>query len=91
MANPKNVPQDPENTDSDYDIRMANLRDSDVDVESLLSGGSDIDQLIEAGVLDDEEYFTREQIEQQQRDSFAQRQAEVAHLLRGEYNIVGEL
>ncbi len=91
MAIPKTVPQDPENTGSDYDIRMANLQGSDADIADLLSGGNDIDQLIEAGVLDDGQYYTREEIEQQQRDSFAQRQAEVAHLLRGEYNIVGEL
>lgn len=91
MAIPKNVPQDPENTDSDYDIRMANLQGSDADIEFLLSGGGDIDQLIEAGVLDDGEYFTRDEIKQQHVEEKRLLDEQSAHILRGEYNFVGEL
>jgi hypothetical protein len=40
---------------SDRDMHRAELASSDEDVESLLSGGADISELIEAGVLDDDE------------------------------------
>lgn len=39
---------------SDRDVYLAALGNSDEDVEALLSGGADIDELIAAGVLDDD-------------------------------------
>jgi hypothetical protein len=40
---------------SDREMRLAELGGSDEDVEALLSGGADIDELIAAGVLDTDE------------------------------------
>ena len=40
---------------SDREIYLAELGSSDEDVEALLSGGADIDELIAAGVLNDNE------------------------------------
>lgn len=40
---------------SNRDMHLTELASSDEDVESLLSGGADISELIEAGVLDDDE------------------------------------
>lgn len=40
---------------SDREIYLAKLGSSDEEVEALLSGGADVDELIAAGVLDDDE------------------------------------
>ncbi|NEQ48244.1 MAG: hypothetical protein F6K00_33800 [Leptolyngbya sp. SIOISBB] len=40
---------------SERDVYLAELGSSDEDVEALLSGGADVDELIAAGVLDDDE------------------------------------
>jgi hypothetical protein len=40
---------------SNREMRLHELGSSDEDVEALLSGGADVDELIAAGVLDDDE------------------------------------
>ena len=50
------TPEDP----SDREIFLAQLGTSDEDVESLMSGGADVDDLIAAGVLDDTESAPQE-------------------------------
>jgi hypothetical protein len=56
------TPDDP----SDREIYLAELGRSDEDVEALLSGGADIDELIAAGVLDDDEPASQEDKEEEE-------------------------
>ena len=51
---------------SDREIYLAELGRSDEDVEALLSGGADIDELIAAGVLDDDEPASQEDKEEEE-------------------------
>ena len=53
------IPEDP----SEREIFLAHLGTSDEDVESLMSGGADVDDLIAAGVLDDTEPCPQEEEE----------------------------
>ena len=53
------IPEDP----SEREIFLAHLGTSDEDVESLMSGGADVDDLIAAGVLDATEPCPQEEEE----------------------------
>lgn len=60
------TPQEP----SDRDLYLAELSISDEDVGDLLSGGADIDELIAAGVLDDDEPASQESGEEEEEIDF---------------------
>jgi hypothetical protein len=60
------TPDDP----SDREIYLAQLGSSDEDVEALLSGGADIDELIAAGVLDDYEPASQDDDEEDEEIEF---------------------
>jgi hypothetical protein len=51
---------------SDRDDYLAELAGSDEDVEALLSSGADVDQLIAAGVLDDDEPASQDDEEEEE-------------------------